>query len=459
MRLTTHLLLTTVSCAAVVFVLALGWILHSEHRRAASDLSRTAATIERILEGQLVGLREGAALTPRFPEWTAVAVVPRAAGSCLRIRHPDHRLWRSECRGQSDAAAHVPAWFTAAYRRLFMPAHVERRTVETEGRLRARLELIADPQVETASSWRETRRMAGLMAIAVGSVCLLLWWSMRRALQPTYAIMTELERIDRGEGTDELGPFRYVELNRIAQASNRLAASLAERDRERARLTLRLMQVQEDERRSLARDLHDEFGQHLTALGATLAALRMTGSDEVREDLLRMEDSVRHLQQLVRDLLSRLRPPGLDELGLAGSLSALAADWDRRCAGRPSVRCRSSGDLADLPAHLASEVYRIVQECLTNAVRHANAGTVDVVVARNGLSTQSPTSAEAITISIADDGSGIEATELREGLGLTGLRERAAAVGGDIAFVHNESGGLTVTVRLPLVAAYAASPA
>lgn len=443
LRLTTHLVITTAACALVAFLTAMLVLLTLAHRDAMAQVQHVADTGERILRGQLLGLRESVALDARFPDWGPLTAVTRSEGTCFKLEHPNGQPWRSDCRGALARSDAVPTWFADAYRVLFSPARRVTRDLARGRELHGRLAVTVDGEAEIARSWHETRRMAALSAAVVSSLCLALTFFMRRALRPLRPIVAHLEGLAAGMRAAPLGPMRHTELQRIATACDTLAVNLAALESERVQLSLRLLDAQEHERRQLARELHDEFGQHLTALAATTATVRRgvaVDDDNLQLALARSADSIQHLHGLLRGVLTRLRPPGIDELGLCAAVAALAADWTRRCGGRPQVHAHCDAAFDALPAPLAAEVLRIVQECTTNAVRHAEAALVVVTLARDD-------SDGSFVVEISDDGRGPGGSA--PGFGLHGVRERAAACAASLAIRHGAQGGLTVSLRLP----------
>lgn len=441
MRLLTHLLLITCACALAAFLAAMLVLLTVEHRQALNQLQHIADTGARILRGQLIGLREGVTLDARFPDWSALGVIARSDGTCFKLEHPNGQPWRSDCRGSADSEGHVPEWFAASYRLLFAPARRVTRDIARGRELHGRLAVTVDGEAEIARSWAESQRMAALSAAVVVSLCLALVFFMTRALRPVQAVVQHLEALAAGDRDTRLGRQSHREMQRIADASDRLAATLAALEHERAQLSLRLLAVQDHERRQLARDLHDEFGQHLTALAATTAMLRRSVGDDneaLRLALERSADSIQHLHGLVRDVLTRLRPPGIDELGLCAAVAALLADWNRRCSDKPRLHAHCDAAFDALPAPLAAEILRIVQECVTNAVRHADADLIVVTLARQD---------DAYEVEVCDDGHG--SGDHAPGFGLHGLRERAAACAGKLEIHRQGGGGLRVVLTIP----------
>jgi two-component system sensor histidine kinase UhpB len=227
---------------------------------------------------------------------------------------------------------------------------------------------------------------------------------------------------------------------RLRVSAEARASDLLTHNRELAR---QLISAQENERLALARELHDELGQRCSAILVETACLRHCVAESppsVRAATLRTEAAAQGLYQLVSDMLRRLRPADLDALGLVGALQALCEAWEERSGVACVFHHEGVADEA-LPDIVVITVYRITQESLTNAWRHAQARNVRVRLARD---------AERLALSIHDDGRGMDVTADTRGLGLLGAAERAAAIGGELA-VHSAPGaGVGIDVVLPL---------
>ena len=220
---------------------------------------------------------------------------------------------------------------------------------------------------------------------------------------------------------------------------------LAERivlDRARSDWLRALINAQEDERRKMARELHDEMGQHLTGLMLGLQTLR-TGEPEGGARLIaRLQGIVSDIDAGVRRLARDLRPAALDDLGLVTALSNHVDEWSRQFDIAADFSSRNC-DCRLAPA-IETSLYRIVQEALTNVARHAQARHASVVVECR---------ADEVVVIVEDDGRGIEpdvvdAASRAGHFGLTGIRERAALLGGR-AVIESSSGGTSVFVSLP----------
>jgi two-component system sensor histidine kinase UhpB len=258
----------------------------------------------------------------------------------------------------------------------------------------------------------------------------------------------------------------------IEQANLRLAAQreLAEALTENRKLSQRYLQIQEDERRFLARELHDELGQSLNAIKIdavnirdamhvrdTITARGAVNADVTTSDLTEVSRSAQAIidvsskvYEVVRSLLRRLRPVALDELGLASAVQFSVEEWQRRHKG---VDCVLSidGEFEGLNEDVNITAYRFVQECLTNVARHAKAQRVEVSLRRH-IANSGPNRLELF---VDDNGRGVDLAVPRSGLGLIGLRERVDALGGRFEITGTPGSGTRISASIPLVAAQA----
>lgn len=206
-------------------------------------------------------------------------------------------------------------------------------------------------------------------------------------------------------------------------------------------LSLRLVEVQEAERRYIARELHDEIGQMLTGLKLQLDLCERQTADSMRKSLGEARELVSDLLNQVRKLSLDLRPQILDDLGLLAAL-----DWHiKRFSKQTALRVDFKHELPPgrLPGQLETAIFRIVQEALTNVARHAGTNEAQVRLWVNG---------NRIGLRVADQGRGFEATKSLNRLssGLVGMRERANLVGGEFLMESSPGRGTTLSVELPL---------
>ena len=237
----------------------------------------------------------------------------------------------------------------------------------------------------------------------------------------------------------------------IGRAVTDLGERLAQATEQRAVLTQRLLDIRDDERRALARELHDEFGQNLTAILAFASTIETVSAQEenndgVAEDARMISQATLRIMACLRDTLDRLRHPPAEELGLEASLINLVESWRSRNAMLPMVQLDLQGDLANVRGDIATTAYRVAQECLTNALRHSAAREISLRIERRTGDDS------ALLICVEDDGGGDAARVAQStGFGLTGLRERVAAVGGSLSIVR-ATRGLSVAATIPIAA-------
>lgn len=432
MRLRTYLATRLLASSVLVLLVALLATAASAQRSTERELRATTRSIERVLVLQLAGFVESAGMQPRFLDWDALVPLARPDGSCLRVYAIDGRLLRGECRGGRATA--VPGWYRGLHLALFGPLSASDVRLQPPAP-RPSFELVPAADAAAVAAWQRLRTLLGPLVALVVVSSASAWWCARRAVRPAAAIRAALGALADGRPAPLPVPSGIREFDDIAQSGAALAQALAAAEAARARLSRRLLEVQEGERAALARDLHDEFAQHLTAVQAHAAALRLRHGTPVAQPI---EDSARHLLGLLRTVLARLRPWAEGEMDLAEALRSLAREMPD---GGPQVTLEIAGALDELPDALAVTLYRIAQEGITNALRHAGASHVDVRVTRG---------ASAVTLTITDDGRGFDEAEAGAGHGLAGMRERAAACAGKVQVASAPGAGVRVEATLPL---------
>lgn len=218
--------------------------------------------------------------------------------------------------------------------------------------------------------------------------------------------------------------------------------------RENRQLTQSMFKLQEEERRHLARELHDELGQWLTAIYAEAKAIANSVSPDsaIHAGAQAISDSVGKMHDVVHDLLHQLRPALLDMLGLADSLRELKKQW---CAHHPQTSCELvlEGEFEGLGEMVNITIYRIVQEALNNIASHAHATRAQLRLSRKRDATDMT---DTLWLSVEDNGRGYNPEQRLGGLGLLGMRERAIAAGGEFSSRSAPGHGTHIDVRLPL---------
>ncbi|TWI08608.1 HAMP domain-containing sensor histidine kinase [Bradyrhizobium daqingense] len=440
-----RLTLLVAGISAACFAAISAYFLIAADRAAHARIDGIAAIVAKSLELQQGKVQWGTNPRSDFPNLDPVSAYVMTPGLCLGFRGASGDMLQRFCSGAPAPASPPPQLFTAFYRSLFDPGREATRPVIVRSAKLGETVVTVDPAVQTAEAWHEAGRLMIALAIALPLLCALVYAALARALRPTRMIGDGLERIAAGDLTTRLPPFDLAELSAIRDVFNHLAESLDLALAERNELTRKLIALQDEERRHLARELHDEFGQSLAAIRALAASTRQTAAQDC-PDLLGECDGIARtatgMMETLRGALFRLRPPDVDELGLVASLEGLVSGWNGRSRGQPRFEIRFEGAFDSVPASVSANLYRIVQEALTNAAKHAGATKVSLHL----------TLADSeIALAIEDDGRPNDAAA-KSGMGLLGMRERVAALRGRLSF---ESGphGSALRAFIPLAAA------
>lgn len=237
---------------------------------------------------------------------------------------------------------------------------------------------------------------------------------------------------------------RWREMLRELDKRRDIEAALEAKQIELRNLSRRVTESQEVERRAIAHELHDELGQTLNAIKVESVCIRNESADRdstihtAALSIIRLTDQV---YSVVRDMTGRLRPVALDELGLAEALEHDLAEWRQRL---PEIKFDFTADT--LPEKLgdpcAIALYRIAQEGMTNVVRHAEAHNVSLALTFHRESA-------VVSLSLRDDGRGVELHTMRSGLGLLGMRERVEALGGAFRIESQPARGFRIEASVP----------
>jgi len=306
-----------------------------------------------------------------------------------------------------------------------------------------------EPWMLTLAAQRDSERreavaylgsLLGVLLLGMALMLAVMSWNVRAAFQPLQGLLAAIGRIQAGDtvAARAIPSMPTGELEQIAAALRALGQALDAAQAERRMLGHKVQSLQEEERMRLSRELHDEFGQRLTAIriDAAWLAQRLKDLPDVQPVVQGMVEQCAAIQSDVRGLLARLQPLGgaADAEGdtsvatLAELLQGLAEGWRRSASGALRVALEIDADPARrLPNDLALALYRISQEALTNVARHAQAGEAAVTL-------RWPRGRDAIDWSVSDDGVGLAdaSAALRRGNGLAGIKERVWAFGGDL---------------------------
>lgn len=335
----------------------------------------------------------------------------------------------------------VPAWFV----RLIGVAPQTDRIPFTIANWPAGVVVVAtDPRNEIHEVWNELSSGLVMLALFAGFTIPAIYLLIGHALRPLDRLTGALEQVGQGDYGIRVSDRLTPELARLRGSFNHMAARLAAADADNRHLNEQLLCLQEEERRELARDLHDEIGPFLFAINVDVTNMTRLLAEGRTEELpahtRSISEAARHLQRQVRGMLGRLRPIGLAEFGLAAAIGGLVDFWRRRY---PEIdfRVQIAPDCEALGDRIDTTIYRIVQECLSNALRHAEPPMIAISIDRDEQSDEA-------LVEVHDNGSGLPSMSGR-GYGLIGMEERVKAIGGRLSVDNRGGGGSAIRAVLP----------
>jgi two-component system sensor histidine kinase UhpB len=307
------------------------------------------------------------------------------------------------------------------------------------------LRVSSNPMSEFAEIEQRVGKDLALLALALLAMSAAIYWMVRRGLQPISQVQAALANLQAGHLETRLPRFRLRDVDDISLRFNQCAAAMQEAAVQRRDLTRRIIEAEEEERKRLARELHDELGQSLTAIkvdAAYIAREAANSAPKIVDSAHAIEKLSSNIMELIRSMLARLRPHGLETVGLRETLHDLVNGWQARVADRFHCSLHIRGNIDVLPPDLNITVYRLIQECLTNAVRHSRARMITL-----RLSIERQRVLVDVTESeMSENAAAVGAS----GAGLLGMRERVEAHGGALTLDFNPAGGLSLHAWVPV---------
>lgn len=449
LRLRVSLVLTALAAAFVIASAAL-WV-----RDARTAITEEITAAHRVAAQWLSVSAQGTAAGD--PAWTEARLlahlnaVGRIRAHQLEARDESGRLLYTSPPSAYKPGRDAPDWFTH-----WMEPGIPAMTLHA-GKLT--LHLQPDPSRALVDLWDDVSAAAARALLALAGLFIGSWFAIHHALKPLEDVMAALDRTGQGKFDTRLPTDGPAELARLGHAFNGMARRLNEAVIENVRLTHEqavaraITERLEADRLAIARDLHDELGQSITAVAALAGAIvqRSTDTPQIHQSAEVIRDVASRMQGDVRALLTRLRPPGssAQRETLDDAVRSYLASWSRHHADIELSTELFAGP-QPLPDDITLATLRIVQESCTNIVRHALASRARVRLLREG---------DTLTIEISDNGRGILPAPGQAGFGLAGMRERVIGLAGDLDISSPPGGGTRIRARLPLTPPEPPAPA
>ncbi|CAD6875772.1 sensor histidine kinase [Methylomonas fluvii] len=359
----------------------------------------------------------------------------------IQLQKPDGQLIHFAGENQPTNPEEMPpSWFIRLVKGDY--PKVEHQLNMQDGKLLT-LIIQAQPLDEITEVWQESVAFFASISLLTMLTFLAVNLVFNKSLQSIAVIVDTLRLIETGQYRQQLPPFSTQEFDDIAKAINHMTVELEKTRQENRALTQHSLAIQEEERQRLSQELHDEFGQSLTAIKvmAVTAAHRKADAAKITSTISEICD---HLMTVVRSMMQQLHPLVLTELGLKATLEEMVNHWSERNADlRLTIRCSDAVD--GLDKNLTIQVFRVIQECLTNVVRHAQAHSVTIDLEKLELPQA------YLQLKVQDDGRGCDLQTTSHGFGLLGIKERIKSLDGELQVLSRPGSGMLVNARIPLV--------
>jgi two-component system sensor histidine kinase UhpB len=302
----------------------------------------------------------------------------------------------------------------------------------------------ANPMDEIIEVWQESVAFFSSVFLLTLLTVLAVNVVFNKALRSIATIVDGLKVIETGQYQQQLPEFSITEYDSIAKAINHMTGELATAQQQNRALTQHSLEIQEDERQHLALELHDELGQSLTAIKvmAVTSAHKNANIQQTTQSITGICD---HLISVVRSMMQHLHPLMLTELGLKATLEDLVNHWAMRS---PNLKIQLTyDDAADqLPTKISIQIFRVIQECLTNTLRHAKASQATI---RLGIEKDAALT-KLLKVQVSDNGLGCDLHNIKSGFGLLSMKERIHSLGGEFNIKSSLTHGMTITAKIPL---------
>lgn len=429
---------------SLAFMLAVGWVLVNDTRISIRERVEAATRVTvQLLDTVIVS----SAMNPSFgPTHIVLQDFLRSLGyvrsSHIELYdHAGNPLYISpESTFKNDVVP--PEWFV----KLVEP---EKEMVQRRIRY-GTLIVTSSPGGSVREAWSGFRQ---LFLIGIGffvTLNLMVYALLSYSLRPVRHILSAINRVEQGDLTVKLPDFKLPEFDKIGHSLNRMVVSLdAERQLEENRQLTQLIQKHiEDERRSLARELHDELGQYVTAIKTFAVAIANKTKErapDVEASAQTIVAAANHIYDGMHNIIRQLRPGSLDNLGLSETLRDLINTYQQQNP-ELEIELHLSGELNKLGENININVFRIVQESINNVIKHAEANRIQVNLHGNEHGD--------LELTIRDDGKGMEIAHVDQTnhFGLLGMRERVQGLHGQFNVVSSlakKSGGTTISIVIP----------
>lgn len=304
------------------------------------------------------------------------------------------------------------------------------------------LQIQANPIDEINEVWEESVAYFATLMLLILLILLAIYWVLNKSIKVINTIVAALQTMETGEYRQKIPEFSSQEFDKIAKAINHMAGELEQAQQQNRALTQHSLEILEAERKQLAQELHDELGQSLTAI-KFMALTAERKPDELKPMSEAISAQCDHLIKVVRGMMRQLHPLVLSELGLKAAIEDLVVLWSGRHSGlRIKLDCADA--VNKLEDTVSIQIFRVIQECLTNIVRHAEA-TEALISLKMDIAKPS-----CVNLCVQDNGKACQPEQLKRGFGVLAMKERIQSLGGSFAIETSSNAGVKISANIPV---------
>ncbi|SJM89776.1 putative signal transduction histidine kinase [Crenothrix polyspora] len=391
------------------------------------------------LAAQLISLAFFQTSHPPIDWLPQLSVLKETRHLSIQLKEPDGQIIHfSSKKPPLTTDEQPPQWFI----HLVESEHPKsERTIIAANGQQLSLIILANPLDEITEAWQESLAFFNSVLLLMLFTFLTVNLVFNKALKSIATIVNALKTIETEDYQYRLPDFSIQEYDRIAKAINHLTDKLKASQQENRALTQHSLAIQEDERQKLSQELHDELSQSLTAI-KVMAVTCTRPKVDVTKTTHTIIEVCDHLITIVRSMMHQLHPLILTELGLKATMEDLVYHWSLR---NPQLKLmlNCADEVDELEQKMAIQLFRVVQECLTNIVRHAQATQAHITMAINPET-------NTLQLQITDDGQGCDTTLMNHGFGLLSMKERVKSLGGQLTYQSTPQQGMSIIASIPL---------
>ncbi len=303
------------------------------------------------------------------------------------------------------------------------------------------LRIQANPLDEIKEIWLESMVFFGMLLLLTQLTFLSVYLALKKSIKSINSIVDALHTIETGNYQLKLPEFITTEYNSIAKAINHMTGELNQAEQANRALTQHSLKILENERKQLAQELHDELGQTLTAIKIMAVTATRTEND-IKPMMTSIAGHCDDLINVVRTMMQQLHPLALTELGLKAALEDLIARWAGKQTG-VSFHLECPDEIEHVGQNITIQVFRVIQECITNIVRHADANEAYIRLQLDN------NPQPCLRLSVKDNGKGCAAEQLKNGFGILGMKERIHSLGGQLTLQTQPKHGMEISANIP----------